>query len=80
MIWGSIFGWSTAAARRLCRDWLVNGGLGADVLWHEIGMLAQAVTRSLDLNDDGVMEQAIEKRGGDNCGRRSPHWQSHGWR
>jgi len=67
MIWGSIFGWSTAAARRLCRDWRVNGGLGADVLWHEIGMLAQAVTRSLDLDDDGVVKQAIEERGGD-------HW------
>jgi hypothetical protein len=50
MIRGSIFGWSTAATRRLCRDWRVNGGLGADVLWHEIGMLALAVTRSLDLN------------------------------
>ena len=36
------------------------------MLWHEIGMLAQAVTRSLDLNDDGVMEEAIEEGGGDN--------------
>jgi hypothetical protein len=56
MIWGSILGWPTAAARRLCRGWRVNDGLGADVLRHEIAMLAQAVTRSLDLDDDGVME------------------------
>ena len=40
----SIFGWATAAARRLCRDWRVDAGSGADVLRHEIGMLAQAVT------------------------------------
>jgi hypothetical protein len=36
------------------------------VLRHAIGMLAQAITRSLDLNDDGVMEEAIEECGGDN--------------
>jgi hypothetical protein len=36
------------------------------VLWHEIGMLAQAVTRSLDLDDHGVVEETIEERGGDN--------------
>lgn len=36
------------------------------MLWHEIGMLAQAVTRSLDLDDDDVMEETIEERGGDN--------------
>jgi hypothetical protein len=64
MIWGSIFGWPTAAARRLCRDWRVNDGLGADVLWHEIGMLAQALTRSLDLDDDGVMEETLTSNRG----------------
>jgi len=56
MIWGSIFRWPTA--RRLCRDWRVNDGLGADVL--------RSRTRSLDLDDDGVMEETIEERGGDN--------------
>ena len=31
------------------------------MLWHEISMLAQAIARPLDLDDDGVMEQAIEQ-------------------
>src|SRR5262249_8341032 len=35
-------------------------------LRHEIGMLAETITRSLDLDDDGVMEEAIEECGGDN--------------
>ncbi|PYE22284.1 hypothetical protein C8J32_11427 [Rhizobium sp. PP-CC-3A-592] len=33
---------------------------------HQFGMLAQSVTRPLDLHDDGVMQQSVEKRGGDN--------------
>ncbi|MBB6511146.1 hypothetical protein F4695_004544 [Rhizobium soli] len=36
------------------------------MLRHQFGMLAQSVTRSLDLHDDGVMKQSVEKRGGDN--------------
>jgi hypothetical protein len=32
---------------------------------HEIGVLTQAITRALDLDDDGVMEKAIEQCGGD---------------
>ena len=28
-------------------------------------MLAHAIAGALDLNDDGVMEQAVEERGGD---------------
>lgn len=36
------------------------------MLRHQFGMLAQSVTRSLDLHDDGVMQQSVEKRGGDN--------------
>jgi putative transposase len=43
VIVGSIFQWPTAAARRLCRDWRVDGGFGADVLRHEIGVLSQSV-------------------------------------
>jgi hypothetical protein len=56
-----------AAARLLWRDWRVNDGLGADVLGHKVGMLAKPITRPLDLDDDGVVKQAIEERGGD-------HW------
>ncbi len=44
MIGCSSFWWPTAAAPRLCRDWRVNQGFGADVLRHEIGMLPEAVT------------------------------------
>lgn len=35
------------------------------MLWNEIGVLAHAVAGALDLNDDGVMEQTVEERGGD---------------
>jgi hypothetical protein len=67
VIRGSIFAWAPAAARRLCRDRRVDDGLGADVLRHKVGMLAKPITRPLDLDDDGVVKQAIEERGGD-------HW------
>ena len=36
------------------------------MLRHQFGMLAQSVTRSLDLHDDGVMKPSVEKSGGDN--------------
>ena len=35
------------------------------MLWHEVGVLAQPVARSLDLEDDSVMEEPVEQRGGD---------------
>ena len=57
----SIFGRATAAARRLCRDWRVDAGLGTDVLGHEISMLTQPVARPLDLNDHCMVKQPIEK-------------------
>ena len=38
---------------------------GADVLWDEVGVLAHAVAGALDLHDDGVVQQAVEQRGGD---------------
>jgi len=37
----------------------------AGVLGHQIGMAAQPITGALDLHDDGVVEQAVEQRGGD---------------
>src|SRR5215831_2984252 len=43
----------------------VDGGIGAYVLREESGVFAHAVTRSLDLDDDGMMEQTVEQRGGD---------------
>ena len=36
------------------------------MLGHQIGMLAQSVTGAVDLDNDGVVEQPIEQRGGDN--------------
>ena len=35
------------------------------MLGHQLGMLAEPIARALDLNDDGVVEQAVEKGGGD---------------
>ena len=35
------------------------------MLWHEVGVLAKPIARSLDLDDDGVVQQAIEQSGGD---------------
>ena len=35
------------------------------MLGHEIGVLAQAIARALDLDDDGVVKQPVEQRGGD---------------
>ena len=45
--------------------WWRDGGVGAGVLGDEIGMRAQAVAGPLDLDDDGVVEEAIEQGGGD---------------
>ena len=42
---GSIFGWPTAAARRLCRDWRVDAGSGADVLLPKKPAASQARIR-----------------------------------
>jgi hypothetical protein len=35
------------------------------VLGHEIGMLSEAIAGAFDLDDDGVMQQPVEQRGGD---------------
>ena len=34
------------------------------MLRHQVGVLAQAVAGSLDLDDDSMVEQPIEQRGG----------------
>jgi hypothetical protein len=31
------------------------------VLWHEVGVLAKAITRAFDLDDDGVVQEAVEE-------------------
>jgi len=36
------------------------------VVGHKISVLTEPITRTLDLNDDGVVKQAIEECGGDN--------------
>ncbi len=59
---GSVFWWpSTAFGWRRRRD----GGMRARVLGDEVGVRAQAVAGSLDLHDDGVVEQPVEQRSGD---------------
>ena len=35
------------------------------MLGHQVGVLAQAVAGSLDLDDHGMVEQTVEQRGGD---------------
>ena len=35
------------------------------MLGHEFGVLAEAIAGALDLHDDGVVEQPVEQRGGD---------------
>ena len=55
----------SAAALRRKRGGRVDEGSGAHVLRDEFGMLAEAKAGALDLHDDGVVEQAIEQRGGD---------------
>ena len=46
--------------RRRC-----DGGVRACVLRDEIGVGAQAVAGAFDLDDDGMVEQPVEQRGGD---------------
>ena len=39
--------------------------MSAGVLGDEVGVRAQAVAGALDLHDDGVVQEAVEQRGGD---------------
>ena len=43
----------------------MEGRAGSDVFGDEIGVLPHAIAGALDLNDDGVMKQPVEERGGD---------------
>lgn len=44
-----------------------DGSMRAGVLGDQIGVGAEALAGALDPRDDGVMKQAIEHRGGDDC-------------
>jgi len=52
-------------AAPLGRWWWGDGGVGAGVFGDEVGVLAQAVAGALDLDDDGVVQEAVEHRRGD---------------
>ena len=39
--------------------------MGAGMHGHEVGVRAQAVAGTLDLDDDGVVEEPVQQRGGD---------------
>ena len=41
------------------------GGFGTHHLWNEIGMLAQPVTGTLDLNNDSVVKKSVQQRSRD---------------
>jgi hypothetical protein len=48
--------------------------VGPGVLRDEIGVGAKAVARPFDLDDDGVVQEPIEQRGGDDGSpKTSPH-------
>ena len=52
------------------------------MLGHEVGVLAQPIARSFDLDDDGMVEQAVEQgRGDDGIAEDArPIRRSRGWR
>jgi hypothetical protein len=47
--------------------WFSNwpGLLWTHHLWNQIGVLSQPVAGTLDLNDDSMVQQSVEQRGGD---------------
>jgi hypothetical protein len=58
--------WWPAAALGLRRDGRrLDDGFRSDVLWHEVGVLAQTIARALDLDDDGVVKKPVQQGGGD---------------
>ena len=63
MIGVSIFGRPAASFEAGRHGRGLGGCLGANVLGQEIGMLTQAVRRALNLDYDGMVEDAIQKRG-----------------
>ena len=41
-------------------------GFRAEMVGNKVSMLTKAIARSFDLDDDGVMEKAVEQGGGNN--------------
>src|SRR4249919_1296953 len=68
-VWGSaVFGISGNLSRRAATalgQRRVCERSRADVFRHQGGMLPEPITRSLDLNDNGVVKQAIQQCRGD---------------
>ena len=64
MIGGSVgeFRRPSAAFRRGRRH---DGDVGADVLGNEVCVSAEAIAGALDLDDHRVVQEPVEKRGGD---------------
>lgn len=65
MIVASILWWAAAPLGLYRSGRGLDKGSGADVLGNEIGVLAQPIAGSLDLDNDSVVEQSIEERSGD---------------
>jgi hypothetical protein len=56
----SIFGW-TAAPLGLRRERRLVQNLRSKGLRHEVGVLAQTVTRAFDLNDDRMVKKPVQE-------------------
>ena len=52
-----------AAATRWRSD--VGEGSDAKIFWDQIGVLTQALARTLNVEDDGVVKEAVEQGSGD---------------
>ena len=65
VIGNSILGWSAAPLRGCRSGGRLDERVGTDVFGNEIGVLAEAVARAFDLDNDGMVEEPVEQRSGD---------------
>src|SRR3954468_4312029 len=63
MICGSVLRWPAAATR--WQGWGRCWRPDPEGLRDEVGVLAHAVARALDLHNDGVVQQSVQQGGGD---------------
>src|SRR3954447_27025719 len=63
MICGSVLRWPAAATR--WQGWGRCWRPDPEGLRNEVGVLAHAVARTLDLHNDGVVQQSVQQGGGD---------------
>ena len=77
-----VFWRSAAPLWGWCGERRSDDGFGADVFGHELGVLSEAVAGALDLYHDGMVEQSVEQRGGDDgiAEHLAPFGKSRGWR